>query len=184
MAVPTALDHCWLKHASEHSLTVQPQGGMIKKSALFHTVGMGQFTVEADRQVLGGVVQELIRVRTAFALAVNDLVMFRILQAATAKLLQGDVGVVLSPAESYDEWLKSMHFDDYKNTLMQQSREYRTQYMLRSKCHTIYTVCINKVALSSYDDKRYILDGGLDSLAHGHWRIEHERQKEAAARSL
>ena len=62
---------------SEHSLSVQPQGGMIKKSALFHTVGLGQFTVEADRQVLGAVVQELIRVRKAFALAVNDLVMLR-----------------------------------------------------------------------------------------------------------
>jgi hypothetical protein len=77
---------------------------------------------------------------------------------------------------------KAMHFNDYKQTLMDQSRQYRKQYMLRSKNHTIYTVCINKVALSSYDDKRYILDGGLDSLAYGHWRIEEEQQKEKTLR--
>jgi ankyrin repeat protein len=96
---------------SEHSLSVLPQGGMIKKSALFHTVGLGKFTVEADRQVLGAVVQELVRVRKAFALAVNDLIMLRILHAATAKLLQGDMGVVMPPEEPYDEWMKSLHYE-------------------------------------------------------------------------
>lgn len=74
-------------------------------------MGTGQFTVEADRQVLGGVVQELVRVRKAFALAVNDLVMFRILHAATAKLLQGDMRVVMPQEESYDEWMKSMRYE-------------------------------------------------------------------------
>ena len=77
----------------------------------------------------------------------------------------------------------NINFQDYKTTLFEQSMQYRKQYMLRSKNLTIYTVCINKVALSSYDDKRYILDGGLDSLAHGHWRIPEMRQKEKIQRT-
>ena len=77
----------------------------------------------------------------------------------------------------------NINFQDYKTILFEQSMQYRKQYMLRSKNLTIYTVCINKVALSSYDDKRYILDGGLDSLAHGHWRIPEMRQKEKIQRT-
>ena len=96
---------------SEHSLSVLPQGGMVKKSALFHTVGTGAFTVESDRLVLGGVLNELLRVRKAFALEVGDLVMFRILNAATGKLLQGGMGVPPPPVEPYDAWLATMKFE-------------------------------------------------------------------------
>ena len=34
-----------------------------------------------------------------------------------------------------------------------------------------YTMRVNKQALSPYDDKRYILDNGRDTLAYGHYRI-------------
>ena len=34
-----------------------------------------------------------------------------------------------------------------------------------------YTMRVNKQALSPYDDKRYILDNGHDTLAYGHYRI-------------
>lgn len=95
---------------SEHSLSVFPQGGMVKKSALFSTVGTGQFTVEDDRLVLGGVLNELLRVRTAFAFEVGDLVMLRILHASRGKLLQ-KMGVPPPPVEPYDAWLATMKFE-------------------------------------------------------------------------
>ena len=37
-----------------------------------------------------------------------------------------------------------------------------------SKNHRIYTQEINKMSLSWFDDKRYILDNGINTLAYGH----------------
>ena len=31
---------------------------------------------------------------------------------------------------------------------------------------------MNKVSLSAYDDKRYILEDGISSYAHGHYRCQ------------
>ena len=42
---------------------------------------------------------------------------------------------------------------------------------IRSHMHDIYTEEINKVALSSSDDKRHILEGLTDTLALGNYRI-------------
>jgi len=41
----------------------------------------------------------------------------------------------------------------------------------RSKNHTVQTVEINKTCLNAFDDKRYILDDGIATLAYGHCRI-------------
>ena len=40
-----------------------------------------------------------------------------------------------------------------------------------SRNHQLYTLKILKVALSAYDDKRYVLEDGTTTLAHGHYRI-------------
>ena len=37
-----------------------------------------------------------------------------------------------------------------------------------SKKHKIYTQESNKIPLSCFDDKRYILDDGIHTLAYGH----------------
>ena len=39
---------------------------------------------------------------------------------------------------------------------------------IRSDRHQIKSYEINKVSLSPFDDKRYILDDGISSLAYGH----------------
>jgi hypothetical protein len=39
--------------------------------------------------------------------------------------------------------------------------------MFRTKNHDIYTVEENKKALSAYDDKRFILEDGVNTLAWG-----------------
>lgn len=44
-------------------------------------------------------------------------------------------------------------------------------YNFRSTNHRIRTVEINKVCLSAFDNKRYILDDGISTLAYGHYRI-------------
>jgi hypothetical protein len=43
--------------------------------------------------------------------------------------------------------------------------------MIRSFDHHIYTVNVNKVSLSAYDDKRFIRDDGIESYAYGHKAI-------------
>ena len=39
---------------------------------------------------------------------------------------------------------------------------------IRSHCHEIYTEEINKITLSSDDDKRFIMDDGIHTLAYGY----------------
>ena len=43
--------------------------------------------------------------------------------------------------------------------------------VIRSYEHEVYTEEVNKVALCSDDDKRYILEGLTDTLALKHYRI-------------
>ena len=42
---------------------------------------------------------------------------------------------------------------------------------LRSHCHQIVVNEIDKVAVSSFDDKRFLLDNGVSSLAYGNYKI-------------
>ncbi|KAF0742939.1 Uncharacterized protein FWK35_00028154 [Aphis craccivora] len=44
-----------------------------------------------------------------------------------------------------------------------------------TKKHDICTVEQNKKALSVYDDKRFILDNGIDTLAWGHYKTNIDR---------
>ena len=43
--------------------------------------------------------------------------------------------------------------------------------VIRSHCHEIYTEEINKIALSSDDDKRVIMTDGIHTLAYGHKNV-------------
>ena len=44
---------------------------------------------------------------------------------------------------------------------------------IRSKLHKIGTYDVFKISLSCFDDKRYILDDGVNSLAYFHKDIKH-----------
>ena len=44
--------------------------------------------------------------------------------------------------------------------------------VIRSHKHEAFTEIVNKVALSSEDDKRVVLKDGIHTLAHGHFRTE------------
>ncbi|XP_071571453.1 uncharacterized protein [Temnothorax nylanderi] len=47
----------------------------------------------------------------------------------------------------------------------------RQQACIRSKLHEVYTVSETKIALSPYDDKRYIVPNSTDTLPWGHYQI-------------
>ena len=44
--------------------------------------------------------------------------------------------------------------------------------VITSHCHEIYTEEINKIALSSDDDKRVIMADGIHTLAYGHTNLK------------
>ena len=50
--------------------------------------------------------------------------------------------------------------------------------VIRSYKHEVYTEEVNKVALCSDDDKRYILEDGINTLAWGHYKIPQNVQEQ------
>jgi len=59
----------------------------------------------------------------------------------------------------------------YKDCLFKKKRTINKMKQIRSENHELYTISINKIGLSPYDDKRYILDDGVTTLAYGHHSI-------------
>lgn len=66
---------------------------------------------------------------------------------------------------------KKVNFNDYYNCVMNNSTIAKSQNSFRSNMHNIYTIRQKKVALSPFDDKRYILPNNIDTLAWGHYKI-------------
>ena len=66
---------------------------------------------------------------------------------------------------------KSIVHEDYKTCLFEQKEQRRQMNVLRSYNHTIYMETIKKVALSPFDDKLYILEDKINTLAWGHHKI-------------
>ena len=66
---------------------------------------------------------------------------------------------------------KSITHEDYKTCLFTGKQQLRKMNVIRSYDHEIYTEEVNKVALSADDDKRYILEDGIHTLAWGHYKI-------------
>ena len=65
---------------------------------------------------------------------------------------------------------KLIHFCNYKDTLESSLPMRHTMTTFLSKEHLVSTVIQNKMSLSCFDDKRYILDDGIRTLAHGHYK--------------
>ena len=60
---------------------------------------------------------------------------------------------------------------NYKETLFNNTQMHHKMKTIRSQNHQIRSYEINKVSLSSYDDKRYILEDGIHTYAYGHYAI-------------
>ena len=64
-----------------------------------------------------------------------------------------------------------LKFEEYKECLFNKSILRKEQYNIRSYDHEVFTEKINKIALSHFDDKRYILEDGIHTLAWGHYKL-------------
>ena len=65
---------------------------------------------------------------------------------------------------------RSIEFNDYRECLFSRKEQHRKMNVIRS--HEIYTEEINKIALSSDDDKRVITADGIQTLAYGHTNLK------------
>ena len=66
---------------------------------------------------------------------------------------------------------KKLKHRRYKECLLRRKVIMAQMNQIRSKDHQLKTIAMNKVGLSPFDDKRFILSNGCDTLAHGHYRI-------------
>ena len=67
---------------------------------------------------------------------------------------------------------RSIQFDDYRESLFSRKAKHRNMNVIRSHCHEIYTEEINKISLSSDDEKRIIMVDEIHTLAYGHTQIK------------
>ena len=67
---------------------------------------------------------------------------------------------------------KKINHDHYKRCLFEGTPHYEEMNVFKAKKHQISAVTQRKLALSQFDDKRYILNDGITSLAYGHYKIE------------
>jgi len=67
--------------------------------------------------------------------------------------------------------VRHQQFLDVLKTKKRTQSRFRT---FQSKNHTVQTVEINKTCLGGFDDKRYILNDGVHTLAYGHYTIPRE----------
>ena len=63
-------------------------------------------------------------------------------------------------------------FTDYKNCLFNENVNTQNVTRLGSKNHQISLIKQNKIALSPFDDKRFLLNDRITSLAYGHYRSQ------------
>ena len=66
---------------------------------------------------------------------------------------------------------KNITHENYKETLFQQQQLHHKMKTIRSAKHRLYSYEINKTSLSCFDDKRYISDDGVHTLAYGHIKL-------------
>ena len=62
--------------------------------------------------------------------------------------------------------------EDYRKTLFNNEQMHHKMKTIRSQNHQLGSYEINKISLSCFDDKRYILEDGIISYAYGHYAIK------------
>ena len=66
---------------------------------------------------------------------------------------------------------RELRHDKYRECLETKQITRHDMYGLRAYNHEIYLERINKIGLNPFDNKRWILLNGIQSLPYGHWKI-------------
>ena len=65
---------------------------------------------------------------------------------------------------------RDIRHESYKECLLEKKQTMATMNQIRSEGHKIYSIKLNKIGLSPYDDKSFILADGINTLAYGHYK--------------
>ncbi|GBN10604.1 hypothetical protein AVEN_28749-1 [Araneus ventricosus] len=66
---------------------------------------------------------------------------------------------------------RNVRHEDYRRCREELKSTREIQHRIQSENHKLKTVKVNKIALCAFDDKRYLLDDNVHTLAHGHYKI-------------
>ena len=83
--------------------------------------------------------------------------------------------------------MRTVKHDNYKRCLFDCETTRAVNNTIRIHDHELYSAKVRKVGLSPFDDKRFVLDNGFDTLAHGHYKAKQalsERQDDINSRLL
>ena len=64
---------------------------------------------------------------------------------------------------------RDLHHEMYKSCLLEEYSMSSTMNVIRSRNQKLYSLIIHKTSLSPYDDKRYVLEDGVSTRAHGRY---------------
>lgn len=63
---------------------------------------------------------------------------------------------------------KELAYEDYRACLYNEEPKTNIMTTIQSEGHQLYTTQVNKISLSMYDDKRYLLENGIQSVPYGY----------------
>ena len=69
----------------------------------------------------------------------------------------------------------AIEFNEFKDTLFGKKEIRHKMKIIHGKKHKIGTYEINKTSLSCFDDKRFVLDDGIHTLAHFHKELKNKK---------
>ena len=72
---------------------------------------------------------------------------------------------------------QELKHDMYKECLQESASLRFNMTSIRSYQHEIYTIRQRKIGLSPYDDKRYVLENGCDTIAFGHYKCTRKKKE-------
>ena len=102
-------------------------------------------------------------------------IIFITLTRINIQLVSWDCGENKSAKDVRKIAQRQLTHDRFKE-IIPSGRLIRTQnHRIASSSHQLHRVTINKTLLNAFDDKRYILDNGIDTLPFGHINIVHDR---------
>jgi hypothetical protein len=67
--------------------------------------------------------------------------------------------------------IKKTNLELYKSVLFEKRKHWISMNIIRSKNHDLYLSEAHKIGLNPFDDKRYILEDGISTLAYGHHKL-------------
>jgi len=77
--------------------------------------------------------------------------------------------------------MRDVRFEDYERQIHTPQEHKVTNRRIGSHLHRLYTYQYDKKGLCSFDDKRYILEDGISTLAYGHYRVKLDIDKKRRA---